>query len=123
MHTSVLQNLEVRCRKLAEQLQDVSGEVESIRTSMESQMSISTGAPPSEPRCMRERTISEHSEVTADDLTILLGTLPINARRKPIVRSLTEVRPDALIFDNGQHIEYIVPEEEGAHDDSLVKSG
>lgn len=33
-------------------------------------------------------------------------------RKKAIIRSLTEVRPDAYIFDNGQHIEYRYADED-----------
>ena len=55
--------------------------------------------------------MSEKSEVLSEDDSfgqLLAATHPV--KRKPIVRSLTEVRPDAYIFDNGQHIEYIFSE-------------
>lgn len=32
------------------------------------------------------------------------------------MRSLTEVRPDAFIFDNGQHIEYRYSEDDDSHE-------
>lgn len=44
-------------------------------------------------------------------------------RKRTIVRSLTEVRPDAYIFDNGQHIEYRYDEEEEDLDDAISVSG
>lgn len=61
--------------------------------------------------------MSEKSEVFSEDESSVIGQLLAAsqppAKRKTIVRSLTEVRPDAYIFDNGQHIEYRYSEEEG----------
>lgn len=109
IHTTALQNLEIRCRRLVEQLTDVSGEIEKIRTSVESRNS--TAAPSFDASFVRERTVSEPTETLIEDVpTLKIGTSA--TKRKPIVRSLTEVRPDAYIFDNGQHIEYRYDEEE-----------
>ncbi|RZC40720.1 transient receptor potential cation channel trpm, partial [Asbolus verrucosus] len=117
MHTSVLQNLEIRCRKLVEQLQDISTDIEKIRTSVETQ--TSTATPSFETSYVRERTISEPTEVVSDDLSQLKQPPP-STKRKPIVRSLTEVRPDAYIFDNGQHIEYRYDEEDECNEEMDV---
>lgn len=60
---------------------------------------------------MKERTISEQTELSEEESVI--GQLVVQPiRKKTIVRSLTEVRPDAYIFDNGQHIEYRYEEKE-----------
>lgn len=60
---------------------------------------------------LKERTISEQTEISEEESVI--GQLVVQPiRKKTIVRSLTEVRPDAYIFDNGQHIEYRYEEKE-----------
>lgn len=64
--------------------------------------------PPLSLSAERLRTTSERSEAPSEEpqLTVHAG------RRRPIVRSLTEVRPDAYIFDDGLHIEVRPVEEE-----------
>lgn len=60
---------------------------------------------------IKERTISEQTEISEEESVI--GQLVVQpVKKKNIVRSLTEVRPDAYIFDNGQHIEYRYEEKE-----------
>lgn len=67
---------------------------------------------------MKERTISEQTEISEEESVI--GQLIVQPiRKKTIVRSLTEVRPDAYIFDNGQHIEYRYEEKEEDRDFEL----
>lgn len=124
IHTTALQNLEIRCRRLVEQLQDVSTDMEKIRTSVESQASTTAAAPTFDVTFVRERTISEPSEIIPDDIPFT-KTGPPATKRRPIVRSLTEVRPDAYIFDNGQHIEYRYDEEDECNEevDAIPKSG
>ncbi|XP_068894196.1 transient receptor potential cation channel trpm isoform X10 [Tenebrio molitor] len=123
IHTTALQNLEIRCRRLVEQLQDVSTDMEKIRTSVESQASTTAAAPTFDVTFVRERTISEPSEIIPDDIPFT-KTGPPATKRRPIVRSLTEVRPDAYIFDNGQHIEYRYDEEDECNEevDAIPKS-
>ncbi|XP_044264346.1 transient receptor potential cation channel trpm isoform X10 [Tribolium madens] len=121
IHTTALQNLELRCRRLVDQLQEVSTEMEKIRISIESQ--CSTTGPSFDAGFIRERTVSEPTETLVEDIpTLKIGSSV--TKRKPIVRSLTEVRPDAYIFDNGQHIEYRYDEEEECNEeiDPLPKS-
>lgn len=64
---------------------------------------------------IKERTISEQTEMSEEESVIGQLVMP-PIRKKPIVRSLTEVRPDAYIFDNGQHIEYRYEEKEEDRD-------
>lgn len=67
----------------------------------------------------RERTVSDRSEVFSEDESSVICQLlaaQYPNKRKPIVRSLTEVRPDAFIFDNGQHIEYRYSEDDDSHE-------
>ncbi|XP_063918519.1 transient receptor potential cation channel trpm isoform X3 [Zophobas morio] len=112
IHTTALQNLEIRCRRLVEQMQEVSNDLDKIRLSMESQPP--TAAPSFDAPFVRERTVSEPVESVIEDIP-KAATAP--TKRKPIVRSLTEVRPDAYIFDNGQHIEYRYDEEEECNEE------
>ncbi|XP_049817373.1 transient receptor potential cation channel trpm isoform X2 [Aethina tumida] len=120
MQTTLLQNLEVRCRKFTDQMQDITTELECLRSIVSNYNLPSTEKPmgPEEPR---ERISSEKSEQGSDDLTLLAA--PTSMRKRTIVRSLTEVRPDAYIFDNGQHIEYRYDEEEEDLDDAISVSG
>lgn len=106
VQTTVLQNLELRCRRFSDQLQDLTNELDALRqviiqqkvpSGMMGASSMSEG--------LKERTISEQTEISEEESVI--GQLVVQPiRKKTIVRSLTEVRPDAYIFDNGQHIEY-----------------
>nr|CAH7719954.1 unnamed protein product [Callosobruchus chinensis] len=111
VQTTVLQNLEVRCRRFTEQIQDLTVEVESLRQIIGQQRNpIGIVVPPMDP--MRERTISEQTEMSEDDSVIGQLVVQQPSRKRHLGRSLTEVRPDAYIFDNGQHIEYRLADEE-----------
>ncbi|CAH0550311.1 unnamed protein product [Brassicogethes aeneus] len=117
--TTLLQNLEVRCRKFTDQMQDMSNELENLRAIVATN-NVPTGDNRSLDEDSRERTTSEKSEAS-EELTLLVA--PPSARKKTIVRSLTEVRPDAYIFDNGQHIEYRYDEEDEEVDDAISMTG
>ncbi|XP_019755238.2 transient receptor potential cation channel trpm isoform X3 [Dendroctonus ponderosae] len=117
VQTTVLQNLEVRCRKFTDQLTDITNEFDMLKQLVNRPPSFNVIA--SQPALVaqdsRERSVSEKSDVFSEDESSVIGQLlakvqPI--KRKTIVRSLTEVRPDAYIFDNGQHIEYRFAEDE-----------
>ncbi|XP_066138176.1 transient receptor potential cation channel trpm isoform X6 [Euwallacea fornicatus] len=121
MQTTVLQNLEVRCRKFTEQLTELANEMETMKQFMHRQQSGITMTPQATlvAQDSRERSVSERSEVFSEDESSVIGHLLAAQnpnKRKPIVRSLTEVRPDAYIFDNGQHIEYRFSEDEDAQE-------
>ncbi|XP_066244869.1 transient receptor potential cation channel trpm isoform X10 [Euwallacea similis] len=121
MQTTVLQNLEVRCRKFTEQLTELTNEMETMKQFMHKQQSGITMTPQATlvAQDSRERSVSERSEVFSEDESSVIGHLLAAQnpnKRKPIVRSLTEVRPDAYIFDNGQHIEYRFSEDEDAQE-------
>ncbi|CAH1966853.1 unnamed protein product [Acanthoscelides obtectus] len=105
VQTTVLQNLEVRCRRFTEQIQDLTVEVETLRQIIGQQKNtVGIVVPPMDP--MRERTISEQTEMSEDDSVVGQLVVQQPSRKRNLGRSLTEVRPDAYIFDNGQHIEY-----------------
>lgn len=107
LQTTVLQNLDVRTRRYTEQLEELVTDIEVLRRLMvQTQPFAADNVLTTQQQGMRERTISELSELSEEN-TIVGQLLPSQpARKKTIVRSLTEVRPDAYIFDNGQHIEY-----------------
>ncbi|XP_060536582.1 transient receptor potential cation channel trpm isoform X2 [Cylas formicarius] len=114
VQTTVLQNLEVRCRKFAEQLVDMANELEFLkqrqhyasqkREKLLTQTSSKDTADPETPE-----------RVTESEISAIADLINQPTKRKTMTRSLTEVRPDAFIFDNGQYIEYRHIEEE--HDD------
>lgn len=106
----MLQNLELRCRRFSDQLQDITNELDALRQLIVQQKLGAIGAS-SMSEGLKERTISEQTEMSEEESVI--GQLVVQpVRKKAIVRSLTEVRPDAYIFDNGQHIEYRYEEKE-----------
>lgn len=53
----------------------------------------------------RLRKTSERSDVVSEDSPMQHSVAIVTRRKQPIVRSLTEVRPDAYIFDDGMHVE------------------
>ncbi|XP_074037016.1 transient receptor potential cation channel, subfamily M isoform X5 [Leptinotarsa decemlineata] len=112
LQTTVLQNVDVRSRRYTEQLQDLITEVGALRHMiLQQKQQVEVFMPPTIHEGMRARTISEQSELSEDGTVI--GQMVIHPKRKKtIVRSLTEVRPDAYIFDNGQHIEYRFADED-----------
>ncbi|XP_023311043.1 transient receptor potential cation channel trpm isoform X3 [Anoplophora glabripennis] len=127
MQTTVLQNLEVRCRKFTEQLQDMATELDEMRQQFQKQRFGVIVPSTSATEGLRERSISEQTEAPSEEESVIGQLMVLPAKRKPIVRSLTEVRPDAYIFDNGQHIEYRFDEDddtcEREHLDSISLSG
>uniref|UniRef100_A0AAG5D5K6 Transient receptor potential cation channel trpm n=1 Tax=Anopheles atroparvus TaxID=41427 RepID=A0AAG5D5K6_ANOAO len=74
-------------------------------------------APIPTPADHRTRTISE------SDSFILPPTMPPPTQRRKFNRSLTEVRPDAYIFDEGRHLEVrtVLEENEGERSPEQVK--
>lgn len=127
MQTTVLQNLEVRCRKFTEQLQDMATELDEMRQQFQKQRFSVIVPSTSANEGLRERSVSEQTEAPSEDESVIGQLMVLPAKRKPIVRSLTEVRPDAYIFDNGQHIEYRYAEDDDTCDreqlDSISLSG
>lgn len=120
MQTTVLQNLEVRCRKFTEQLQDMATELDDMRQHFQKHNLAALEG-------LRQRTVSEQTEAPSEDDSVVGQLTAQPNRKRPIIRSLTEVRPDAYIFDNGQHIEYRYEEDEDGcdreHLDSVSISG
>lgn len=96
LQSSTLQNVEFRIRKLSETQQNLMGHLAVIHRLIAAQSN--TTLPPLSISMERMRTTSERSETYSEDL-------PHTTKRRPIVRSLTEVRPDAYIFDDGMHVE------------------
>lgn len=127
MQTTVLQNLEVRCRKFTEQLQDMATELDEMRQQFQKQRFGVVVPSTSVNERLQERSVSEQTEPPSEEESVIGQLLVMPTKRKPIVRSLTEVRPDAYIFDNGQHIEYRYEDDdekcEREHLDSISISG
>lgn len=110
LQSSTLQNLDFRIRKLNEEQQNLMGHLAVIHRLLATQHS---NLPPLSLSMERMRTTSERSETHSEDMV----TAP--TRRRPIVRSLTEVRPDAYIFDDGLHIEVRPVQEEDEYSEHL----
>ncbi|KAG5896745.1 hypothetical protein JTB14_031725 [Gonioctena quinquepunctata] len=113
LQTTVLQNVDARSRKFTEQLQDLITEVGALRHMvLQQKQPVEVLIPQTIHEGLRARTISEQSELSEDGTVV--GQMVVQPkRRKTMIRSLTEVRPDAYIFDNGQHIEYRFADEDG----------
>lgn len=119
--TSHLQSLEFRLRKM----EDTTGQIMSHLAVIHRFMSQHTTPPPLAPHA------PQHLHQSASELDKMTGALEVerlrrasersdeidvitiapvipttlglgNVRRRPVVRSLTEVRPDAYIFDDGR---------------------
>lgn len=119
--SSTIQNIDFRLRKLSEETQNLLGHMAVLHRLLATQSS--TILPPLNLSAERLRTTSERSEAPSEDPQIAIHS----TRRRPIVRSLTEVRPDAYIFDDGLHIEVRPVEEEdeecSEHMDSISNLG
>lgn len=89
---------------MSEETQNLLGHMAVIHRLIATQSN--TILPPISISTERLRTTSEMSEAQSEDLIVE------PSRRRPIVRSLTEVRPDAYIFDDGLHIEVRPVQEE-----------
>ncbi|XP_055631073.1 transient receptor potential cation channel trpm isoform X5 [Toxorhynchites rutilus septentrionalis] len=127
MQTATVQNIEFRLRKVEESADQILSHLAvihrfmSAHTQLQDNLNESTGNVSAGGGGgsggggalldVRTRTISE------SDSTIV----PINPRKK-INRSLTEVRPDAYIFDDGMHFEVRTVPEENESDRSPEKT-
>ncbi|KAL3288297.1 hypothetical protein HHI36_002745 [Cryptolaemus montrouzieri] len=128
-NSTAMQGFEVRFRRLADDTQIIMDHLTEIARILSAQGTVIPTIP--EGPMLRERTLSENTEGTAEEHPTNLPNIfpPSLARKRTMIRSLTEVRPDAYIFDNGQHIEYRHAEEdEDAFNEqdkmeSLPKSG
>lgn len=106
LQSSTIQSIDFRLRKLSEETQSLLGHMLVIHRLIATQSG--TILPPLNIPTERLRTTSERSDGQGEETHLA----PQTARRRPIVRSLTEVRPDAYIFDDGLHIEVRPVEEE-----------
>ncbi|XP_065168332.1 transient receptor potential cation channel trpm isoform X4 [Atheta coriaria] len=115
-----LQSLEFRLRKVEEVATDIMSHLGVIHRFMATRQ-MSDEPPPPPIQVERLRHASERSEAAMSDESHM-STLQPTLRRKP-TRSLTEVRPDAYIFDDGAHFEVrTVAEEDDEHMDMDVMS-
>uniref|UniRef100_A0A1L8DKF9 Putative transient receptor potential cation channel trpm n=1 Tax=Nyssomyia neivai TaxID=330878 RepID=A0A1L8DKF9_9DIPT len=104
MQTATVQSIEFRLRKMEESAEQILSHLAVIHRFMSTHTSINSENLPIGLARQDSRTRS-----TSENETV--GTLNVNPRRK-FNRSLTEVRPDAYIFDDGLHFEVRpVPEE------------
>lgn len=110
LQSSTLQNLDFRIRKLNEEQQNLMGHLAVIHRLLATHSTL----PPLNLSMERMRTTSERSETHSEDMV-----MQANRVRRPIVRSLTEVRPDAYIFDDGLHIEVRPVDEEDEYSEHL----
>ncbi|KAK9872342.1 hypothetical protein WA026_017801 [Henosepilachna vigintioctopunctata] len=126
-NNTAMQGFEVRFRRLADDNQMI---IEHL-TELSRRIPQGTNLPtlPNEGPILRERTLSENTDAGADEAVSNLPNIfpPTLGRKRMMIRSLTEVRPDAYIFDNGQHIEYRNTDENAFNEqeemESLPKSG
>ncbi|KAK9681017.1 Ion transport protein [Popillia japonica] len=112
--TTAMQNLEFRLRKVEDASQDILQHLAVIHRFMATRTDEEL-PPIAIPTTDRLRKTSERSEAAQSDDSHL-SLQPI--RRKP-VRSLTEVRSDAYIFDDGLHYEVRITEEAEEHEEHL----
>lgn len=111
--TSAMQNVEFRLRKVEDTSQDILRNLAVIHRFMatSSPRSITTHnedifippitIEPERPRRASERSTDAVPSATSDESHLSVQ----QAIRKKPIRSLTEVRPDAYIFDDGAHVE------------------
>lgn len=104
-----MQGFEVRFRRLQDDTQNIIEQLLAIQKMLSGGGATVSALP--EGQVLRERTLSENTEGGAEDQIPNIFP-PSLTRKRMMIRSLTEVRPDAYIFDNGQHIEYRHTEEE-----------
>ncbi|XP_044746513.1 transient receptor potential cation channel trpm isoform X5 [Coccinella septempunctata] len=108
-NSTAMQGFEVRFRRLQDDTQNIIEQLLEIQKILSGGNAVSTIPEEGVPR---ERTLSENSEGGTEEHIIPNIFPPSLTRKRMMIRSLTEVRPDAYIFDNGQHIEYRHTEEE-----------
>lgn len=107
-----MQNLEFRIRKVEEVEEQILNQLQVIHRFMATKMV--DDLPDVKLIEDRTRKISERSETTSENESHLC-VQPV--RRRP-TRSLTEIRPDAYIFDDGLHFEVRTVEEKDENSDS-----
>lgn len=139
IQTATVQNIEFRLRKVEESADQILSHLAVIHRFMSAHTQIQDnlngsnsnvsgtggiGAIASVPTVgpgivfdSRARTISE----TDSNIIPIIPVNPVNPRRK-MNRSLTEVRPDAYIFDDGMHFEVRTVPEENESDRSPEKT-
>ncbi|XP_037922702.1 transient receptor potential cation channel trpm isoform X4 [Hermetia illucens] len=105
IQSATVQNIDFRIRKVEESAEQILAHLAVIHRFMsahtQENLQVSTSNIPAE---LRQRTVSEADEMSQ-----------FQANRSKFNRSLTEVRPDAYIFDDGTHFEVVpVPEEKEA---------
>lgn len=110
LQSTTLQNLDFRIRKLTDDVQSLMGHIAVLHRALAASVTL----PPLSTSAERIRTTSERSEAHSEDIV-----MQTNRARRPIVRSLTEVRPDAYIFDDGLHIEVRPVQEEDEYSEHL----
>lgn len=119
--TTSMQSLEFRLRKVEESSQDILNHLAVIHRFMATRSSQTELPPPLIEATIKSpdrfRRTSERSDAPSDDSHLSLQPM----RRKP-VRSLTEVRPDAYILDDGRDIEVRTLEEED-EDSDVISTG
>ncbi|XP_071054078.1 transient receptor potential cation channel trpm isoform X4 [Onthophagus taurus] len=114
--TQTMQNLEFRLRKVEEASQDILEHLAVIHRFMATQ-TLEELPPIPVPGPDRIRKMSERSDAPSEDSHLSIQPPPV-IRRKP-TRSLTEVRPDAYIFDDGLHFEVRIIEEDIEQEECL----
>ncbi|XP_055688814.1 transient receptor potential cation channel trpm isoform X3 [Lutzomyia longipalpis] len=112
LQTATVQSIEFRLRKMEESAEQILSHLAVIHRFMSTHTSINSETlPMGLPRQdSRTRTTSENETA---------ATLNLNPRRK-FNRSLTEVRPDAYIFDDGLHFETLARKVSTQSDDSDI---
>ncbi|XP_017773710.1 PREDICTED: transient receptor potential cation channel trpm isoform X3 [Nicrophorus vespilloides] len=114
---TLLQNIEFRSRKIGEAFNELAEMMHRFLAAKRMSDDKQTLAP--DRTGDRLRRSSERSDAPSDDSHGLLQPL----RKRP-TRSLTEVRPDAYIFDDGAHYEVrTVAEESDEHLESMSAAG
>lgn len=108
-NSTAMQGFEVRFRRLQDDTQNIIEQLHEIQKILSGGSATVPTIP--EGGILRERTLSENTDGGVEDNLPNIFP-PSLARKRMMIRSLTEVRPDAYIFDNGQHIEYRHTEEE-----------
>lgn len=113
--TTTMQNLEFRLRKVEDASQDILQHLAVIHRFMATRTDEELPPIAIPTTADRTRKTSERSEAAQSDDSHL-SLQPV--RRRPL-RSLTEVRSDAYIFDDGLHYEVRITEEENEGDGNL----
>ncbi|XP_055380249.1 transient receptor potential cation channel trpm isoform X3 [Condylostylus longicornis] len=115
MQTATVQNIEFRLRKVEESTDEILSHLAVIHRFMSAHTLTQEAFPGSSGNLnnlgneLRLRTVSVTEPLES---TNTLQVSNVNTNRRKFMRSLTEVRSDAYIFDDGTHFEVVpVPEE------------